>query len=120
MNPNKATGLTRLAKGVVYSWRGFVACFKSEAAFRQELALAVVLCPLGVWLGDTGAERALLVGSVALVLIVELLNTGIEYVVNRFGGEEIHELSGKAKDIAAAAVFLSLCNVVVVWALVLW
>lgn len=120
MTANKATGLARLVKGIGHSWRGFVACFKSEAAFRQELALAVVLCPLGVWLGDTGAERALLVGSVALVLIVELLNTSVEYVVNRFGGEEIHELSGKAKDIAAAAVFLALCNAVVVWVLVLW
>ena len=120
MTTKKATGLTRLAKGVVYSWRGFVACFKSEEAFRQELALAVILCPLGVWLGDSGAERALLVGSVALVLIVELLNTSVECVVDRFGGEEIHELSGKAKDIAAAAVILSLCNAVVVWVLVLW
>ena len=91
---------------------------KPRLPFRQELALALVLVPLGLWLGNSGIERALLVGSILLVLIVELLNTGVEYVVDRFGGE-IHELSGKAKDIASAAVFLALCNVAIVWALVL-
>ena len=115
----KPTGIARIIKAAMYSWQGLVACYKTEAAFRQELALAVVLVPLGLWLGDSGLERALLVGSVLLVLIVELLNTGVEYVVDRFGGE-IHELSGKAKDIASAAVFLALCNVAVVWALVLF
>ena len=114
----KPTGIARLIKAATYSWQGLVACYKTEAAFRQELALALVLVPLGLWLGNSGVEQALLVGSVLLVLIVELLNTGVEYVVDRFGGE-IHELSGKAKDIASAAVFLALCNVAVVWALVL-
>ena len=103
---------------MLYSWRGLVACFRSEAAFRQELALAAVLLPLGLWLGDTGVERALLSGSVLLILIVELLNTGVEYVVDRIGAE-LHELSGKAKDIASAAVFLALLNLILVWALVL-
>ena len=115
----KPIGIARIIKAATYSWQGLITCFKTEAAFRQELALALVLVPLGLWLGNSGIERALLVGSVLLVLIVELLNTGVEYVVDRFGGE-IHELSGKAKDIASAAVFLALCNVAVVWALVLF
>lgn len=113
------TGITRLINAAIYSYQGLVVCFRTEAAFRQELALALVLVPLGLWLGNSGIERALLVGSVLLVLMVELLNTGVEYVVDRFGGE-IHELSGKAKDIASAAVFLALCNVAVVWTLVLF
>ena len=117
-NENKPTGIARIIKAAKYSCQGLLACYKTEAAFRQELALALVLAPLGLWLGNSGTERAVLVGSVLLVLIVELLNTGIEYVVDRFG-DEIHELSGKAKDIASAAVFLALCNVAVVWALVL-
>ena len=118
MREKRVTGFTRIIKAAKYSYQGLVACFKTEAAFRQELALAAVLLPLGLWLGNSGIERALLAGSVLLVLIVELLNTGVEYVVDRFGGE-IHELSGKAKDIASAAVFLALCNVAIVWALVL-
>ncbi len=117
-NKPGATGLGRIVRAAGYSWRGLVACFKGEAAFRQELALAAVLLPLGLWLGDTGAERALLAGSVLLVLLVELLNSGIECVVDRFGGE-MHELSGRAKDISSAAVFLALVNVVLVWGLVL-
>ena len=119
MREKKVTGITRIIKAATYSYQGLVACYKTEAAFRQELALAAVLLPLGLWLGNSGIERALLVGSVLLVLVVELLNTGVEYVVDRFGGE-IHELSGKAKDIASAAVFLALCNVAIVWALVLF
>ena len=118
MREKRVTGFTRIIKAAIYSYQGLVACFKTEAAFRQELALAAVLLPLGIWLGNSGIERALLAGSVLLVLIVELLNTGVEYVVDRFGGE-IHELSGKAKDIASAAVFLALCNVAIVWVLVL-
>ena len=119
MRTKSTSGFKRLINASVYSYRGLIACFRSEAAFRQELALALVLVPLGLWLGNTGVERALLVGSVLLLLMVELLNTGVECVVDRFG-DEIHELSGKAKDIASAAVFLALCNVAVVWALVLF
>ncbi|MDE0514009.1 MAG: diacylglycerol kinase [Gammaproteobacteria bacterium] len=115
----KPTGIARIIKAATYSWQGLVACYKTEAAFRQELALAVVLLPFGLWLGDTGIERALLAGSVLLVLIVELINTGVEYVVDRIG-DEYHELSGKAKDIASAAVFLALVNLALVWALVLF
>jgi len=112
------TGFTRIIKAAGFSWRGLKACFVHEAAFRQELALCVILTPLGIWLGQDGAQRALLVGCLLLVLIVELLNSGLEAVVDRFGGER-HELSGRAKDIGSAAVFISLVNVVLVWALIL-
>lgn len=111
-------GFTRIIKAAGYSWAGLKAAFKHEAAFRQELALCLVLIPLGVWLGQTGIERALLIGCLLLVLIIELVNSAIEAVVDRFGGEQ-HELSGRAKDIGSAAVFIALLNVIVVWALVL-
>lgn len=81
--------------------------------------LAMLLAPLGLWLGKSGLEKALLVSVLLLVLIVELLNSAIEAVVDRFGGEE-HELSGRAKDIGSAAVFIALMNVIVVWTLVLF
>ena len=112
-------GIERILKATVYSWRGLKAAFHNEAAFRQELLLTAILAPLGLWLGQNGVERALLLGTLFLVVIVELLNTAIEVVVDRFGGE-LHELSGRAKDLGSAAVLLSLVNVVVVWALVLF
>ncbi len=112
------TGLTRIIKAGGYSWKGLRSTFKHEAAFRQELALFVILAPLGLWLGDSGAERAVLVGSLILVLVVELLNSAVEAVVDRFGGE-IHKLSARAKDMGSAAVFLSLMNVCVIWLVVL-
>ena len=118
MADSKLTDISRIIRAARYSCQGLVACFRTEAAFRQELLLAAVLTPLGLWLGDSGIERALLVGAVLLVLIVELLNTGVEYVVDRFG-DEYHELSGKAKDIASAAVMLALLNLALVWTLVL-
>ncbi|GAB4514151.1 MAG: diacylglycerol kinase [Sulfuricaulis sp.] len=108
----------RVWRAAGYSATGFKAALKNETAFRQELALFIVLAPLGFWLGHDGVERSLLVGSLMLVLLVELLNSAIETVVNRIGRDP-HELSGQAKDIASAAVFVSLVLVVVVWALVL-
>ena len=111
-------GIERILKATVYSWQGLKAAFRNEAAFRQELLLVFVLAPLGIWLGDNGLEQAILMGTLFLVLIVELLNTGIEYVVDRFGGE-LNELSGHAKDVGSAAVLLSLVNVGLVWTLVL-
>ena len=112
-------GMKRVWNAMFYSFRGFAAAFRNEAAFRQELALCVILAPVGIYLGTTGVERALLVGSLTLVLMVELLNSGIEAVVDRVGLER-HELSGLAKDIGSAAVFVSLMNVLVIWGLVLW
>jgi len=118
MTARQRQSLNRLVNATKYSLQGLTATFKSEQAFRQELYLTVVLAPLALWLGHTGVERALMVGALILVLIVELLNTGIEAIVDRFGGE-LHELSGWAKDAGSAAVMLSLINVVVVWVLVL-
>lgn len=110
--------LGRVRRAAGYSVAGFRAALQNEAAFRQELALFVVLAPLGFWLGRDGVERSLLIGSLMLVLLVELLNTAIEATVNRVGRDP-HELSGQAKDIASAAVFVSLLLVMVVWVLVL-
>jgi len=115
----KLGGPRRLLLAFVNSWNGFKGAFKCEAAFRQEVALAVVLIPLGVYLGDTGLERALLVSAVLLVLIVELLNTGIETVVDRIGLER-HELSGLAKDVGSSAVLLSFAVLSVIWGFILF
>jgi diacylglycerol kinase (ATP) len=108
----------RIRNATIYSLQGLRATFRNEQAFRQELYLVAVLTPLGLWFGEDGVERALLIGSLLLVLIVELVNSGVESAVDRFG-EQRHELSGRAKDAGSAAVFLSLLNVVVIWALVL-
>ena len=99
-----------------YSAQGFAHAWKHEAAFRQEATLALLLLPLGLWLGRSGVER---VCCLLLVLIVELLNSAIEAVVDRFGGEH-HELSGRAKDLGSAAVSISLVVVAAVWGTVAW
>lgn len=113
-----AAGLRRIVNAARYSLAGLVAAARHEAAFRQELTLAVVLVPLGLWLGATGIERALLSGSVLAVLAVELLNSGIEAVVDRVSLED-HDLAKRAKDYGSAAVMLSLVMVGAVWLLVL-
>jgi diacylglycerol kinase (ATP) len=118
MSTRGSKGLDRLFKAFGYSMQGLSAAFRNEAAFRQEIYLAIVLIPLGTYLGETGAERALLVSVIFLVLITELINSGVEAVVDRFGGEH-HELSGRAKDIASAAVLISLINVLIVWGCIL-
>ena len=110
--------LARIVRAARYSLAGLRAAIANEAAFRQELALFIVLAPLGLWLGRNGVERTLLLGSLLLVLIVELLNSAIETLVNRVGSEH-HELSGVAKDVASAAVFVALIQVPIVWALIL-
>jgi diacylglycerol kinase (ATP) len=114
----KPTGLVRIVNAFGNTWKGYVGAFREEAAFRQELALCVVLFPLGLWLGDTGVERALLVGPIFIILIVELLNSGIEATVDRIGLER-HQLSGLAKDLGSAAVFTSFALLIAVWGLVL-
>jgi diacylglycerol kinase (ATP) len=121
MDPHKTNvgGLQRVWNAMFYSFRGFAGAYRNEAAFRQELWLVVVMAPIGIWLGTTGVERALLIGSLLLVLIVELLNSAVEAVVDRIGSER-HELSGLAKDIGSAAVFVALTNVAVIWFFVLW
>lgn len=119
MNKQSNTGLRRILNATSYSVAGLAAAWRSEAAFRQELLLAVVLVPTGLWLGRTAVERALLVGSCLLVLAVELLNSALEAAVDRIG-EEQHPLSGRAKDLGSAAVLVSLVLVLVVWSLIAW
>lgn len=115
---NKPTGLTRLFRAFGNSMKGFAGAWREEAAFRQELALAVVMVPLGLYLGRTGIERALLVSPMLLVLIVELLNSAVEAAIDRIGLER-HALSGLAKDIGSAAVMAAFGLMAVVWACVL-
>jgi len=115
----KPTGLTRLFRAFGASTKGFVGAYREEAAFRQELALALLVIPLGLWLGRNAIERVMLVAPMFIVLIVELLNSAIEATVDRIGLER-HKLSGLAKDIGSAAVFTSLTLLAVVWVLVLW
>lgn len=103
----KNTGLTRIIKAAGYSVQGIKAAFKYEAAFRQEVLLSVVFIPLAFWVADGPVERVVLIGLTLLVLIVELLNSAIEAVVDRVGTEH-HVLSGRAKDMGSAAVLLSL------------
>jgi diacylglycerol kinase (ATP) len=116
---SKPAGLTRLWNAFGNTWRGYVGAYREEAAFRQELKLCVVLFPLALWLGDNGVDRALLVGPIFIVLLVELLNSGIEATVDRIGLER-HQLSGLAKDLGSAAVFTSFALLLVVWTLVLF
>ena len=113
------TGLRRIVNATFYSFAGLKAAWRNEAAFRHECVLAALLAPLGAWLGRTAAERALLIGSCLLVLIVELLNTAVEFVVDRVGPEH-NELSGRAKDLGSAAVFVSLTLTLLIWALIAW
>ena len=112
-------GLKRLWLATGHSLRGLRLSYSSEAAFRQEAWLAVVLLPLAFFLGESGVERAILAGSVLVLLIVELLNTAIEVVVDRIGLER-HALSGFAKDAGSAAVMLTLALVALTWGLILF
>jgi diacylglycerol kinase (ATP) len=113
------SGLGRLVNATRYSLAGMAAALRHEPAFRLELVLVAVLLPLGLYLGATGVERALLVGSLLLVPLVELINSSIEAVVDRASPER-HELAGRAKDLGSAAVMLALMNAAAVWLLVLW
>ncbi|MFL0808900.1 MAG: diacylglycerol kinase [Agarilytica sp.] len=115
----KNRGFTRLYKSVYYSYKGFRACFFNEAAFRQEVISALVLIPLAFWLPVTDMERVAMITVVVLVLIVELLNSGIEAVVDRIGYEK-HELAGRAKDMGSAAVLISLILWAYVWGSILF
>lgn len=108
----------RIVRAGAYSVAGLRAAASHEAAFRQELILFVVLAPLAFWLGRNGIERSLLIGSLLLVLIVELLNSALEAAIDRISKEH-HRLSGRAKDMGSAAVLLSLLLVIVVWTLIL-
>ena len=118
-NPYKGNrGITRAWKALKYSIKGFRAAIREESAFRQELTLAAILVPIGVFIPVEPVERVLLLGSVMLVLIVELLNSGIENAVDRIGLER-NELSGRAKDLGSAAVTVALLLCVMTWGLIL-
>jgi diacylglycerol kinase (ATP) len=108
------TGFSRIIKATQYSFKELRAAFKYESAIRQELLLLLILTPIALLLDVSNVEKILLVASLVLVLIVELVNSAIEAVVDRIGTEH-HELSGRAKDIGSAAVFVSLCLSAFVW-----
>jgi diacylglycerol kinase (ATP) len=112
------TGLKRVWNAMFYSMAGLQAAFRHEDAFRQEVILACLLLPAAFYLGHEAVARALMIGSVLLVLLVELLNSAIEATVDRISLEN-HQLAKRAKDIGSAAVFIALVNVVVVWGLIL-
>ncbi|MEN1927282.1 diacylglycerol kinase [Luteimonas sp. MJ293] len=111
-------GPARIIKATIWSMQGLRAAWLHESSFRLEVCLLVVLAPLALWLGDSGVERALLLGSCLLVPMVELLNSAMEAVIERFGNEP-HELAGRAKDMGSAAVCVAMINAGAVWALVL-
>jgi len=111
------TGLARIWKATVYSLQGLQAAWIHESAFRQECVLGIVLLPVAFWIADTWVEVAVLMGVCFLVLIVELLNSAIEAVVDRIGHEH-HDLAGQAKDMGSAAVMLSLIMAVGTWVLI--
>lgn len=111
-------GPRRIFQAARWSWQGLRAAWQHESSFRLEVYLLVLLTPLAVWLGQTPVERALLIGSMLLVLAMELANSAIEAVIERYGSE-IHELAGRAKDMGSAAVFMLMMNVLLCWGLVL-
>ena len=117
--PERKTGIARILKAYAYTQAGIIQTLKTEAAFRQEAALAVVLVPLALYFGPGGLAKAVMVGSVLAVLVIELLNSAIESVVNRFG-PEWNIYSKHAKDAGSAAVFFALCNMAVTWVLCLF
>ncbi len=119
-NPHKGrTGFDRVLRATGYSMAGLTAAYRGESAFRQEFWLAAVLLPLAFWIGSGWVEVVLLIGSAMLVMIVELLNSGIEAAIDRVSFE-IHDLSKRAKDLASAAVLLALMLCAGIWLAALW
>lgn len=114
----RTTGPARLMRAFASTWGGFRAAWREEEAFRQECLLALVIVPLGLWLGANGVERALLVGPVFFLLAIELVNSAVEATVDRIGPER-HPLSGLAKDLGSAAVFVAFVLLGLNWILVL-
>lgn len=115
---NNVTGLTRIIKAAGYSWKGIRAAWQHEAAFRQEAVAAIIAIIVACWLDVDAITRVLLIGSVVLVIIVEILNSAIEAVVDRIGSE-IHPLAGQAKDMGSAAVLLTILLAIFVWIMLL-
>lgn len=119
MNKPSRTGLSRIFWATIYSYKGIKAAWVNEAAFRQELCLMLLMLPLAFLLGETAEQRILLIIPCLIVVIVELINSAIEAVVDRIGPEH-HTLSGQAKDMGSAAVFFSLMVVFSAWGLIAW
>jgi diacylglycerol kinase (ATP) len=117
-SPPDNKGLKRIYNAFFFSMQGFRACFRTEEAFRQEVYLAALMIPLGLWIGDSAVERILLVGSVVLVMTVEMLNTAVERAIDRISFDK-HELSKEAKDMGSAAVFMMLALTGFVWGSIL-
>ncbi len=103
----------------IYTFAGIKSAWKNELAFRGEVVVAAIMFPLGIWLGRSGVERALLIASILLILLTELLNSALEAVVDRIGPER-HELSKRAKDMGSAAVFISMVTAALVWIIIAW
>lgn len=118
MKPGK-TGIARLIDATSYSIRGIKACWRHEAAFRQEVALVLVLFPASFFIAKSAIQWLLLVSPLFLLLMVEMLNSAIEAVVDRIGAEH-HELSGRAKDIASAPIMLCLFLIAIIWGVIAW
>lgn len=114
MKPSHHHGIRRIIRATRFSFQGLTAAFKHEAAFREEIILAVILSPIIIWLNVPILDKLLLTLSLALILITELMNSAIEAVVDRIS-DEIHPLSGRAKDIGSAAVFIALCFAAITW-----
>ncbi|MFQ5589255.1 MAG: diacylglycerol kinase [Nitrospiria bacterium] len=118
MTDQKKTGLSHFFHALQWSLSGLKTTYCDEAAFRQEVLLVAVCAPLAFWLGKTPIEKALMIGSLFIILIVEFLNTAIEAAIDRVGKEK-HPLSKKAKDAGSAAVMFSLLNALVIWGMIL-
>ena len=118
MAGNNNLGYKRLINAFGFSVQGLKATYKHEEAFRQEVIVLALAIPLGIWLGDGAVEIILLIGSILLLLIVELMNSEIEATIDRFGGEH-HELSGRAKDMGSAAVLVTTVLAAMTWLLIL-
>ena len=112
-------GFKRLINAFYYSMAGFRATWINEEAFRQEILVGIIVVPAGFFIGATGTQKAILIGSYLIIPLVELLNSAIEAVVDRVGMER-HELSGRAKDIGSASVFLSIFTAIIMWGLIIW
>ena len=117
MGKAKESVLRHIGHAFVWSAAGLKSAWKNELAFRTEAMVIIILIPLGVWLGESATERALLIASCLLILIVELLNSALEAVVDRISTEH-HELSGRAKDMGSAAAFLAMLTAGIIWALI--
>jgi diacylglycerol kinase (ATP) len=111
------SGIRRLARACVYSWNGLLWAVGNETSFRQEAVALAVLAPVALWLGESQVEQAMLIGSLLLLLLIELLNSGLEAAVDR-AGEDFHPLAGRAKDLGSAAVLLAIVHACLIWGVI--